>query len=76
MSKENKDKSIEVLEEARKILCDYFDCGLVVVSWEESGTTFSAHMQFGNSYAIDSIKKNIEAITGPNEEESEEEVEA
>lgn len=45
----------EAIESVRKILSDHFDAGIVIVCWEEQGTTFHMETKFGNEYATQNI---------------------
>jgi hypothetical protein len=65
----------EVLDRIRKQLVDQFDCGLAVVSWEESGTTYHMDLKFGNQYAVEALADRTSDILFPYEEDEEEEEE-
>ncbi len=67
----------EILSQVRQILAEHFDCGIVIVSWEDGGETFHMHTKHGNEYACRSLAGDAEVILWPIEEgeEDEEEVE-
>ena len=67
----------EILSQVRQILAEHFDCGIVIVSWEDCGETFHMHTKHGNEYACRSLAGDAEVILWPIEEgeEDEEEVE-
>jgi hypothetical protein len=76
MKKPPKDRS-DVLEQVRAMLAENFDCGLAIVSWEESGATSHMEIKFGNEYALQSLARDADQILWPEEEdEDEEEAEA
>jgi hypothetical protein len=76
MKKPPKDRS-DVLEQVRAMLAENFDCGLAIVSWEESGVTSHMEVKFGNEYALQSLARDADQILWPEEEdEDEEEAEA
>jgi hypothetical protein len=76
MKKPPKDRS-DVLEQVRATLAENFDCGLAIVSWEESGVTSHMEIKFGNEYALQSLARDADEILWPEEEdEDEEEAEA
>lgn len=45
----------QVISDVRKILSDHFDCGIVIVAWEEQGTTYHMETKFGNEYATQNL---------------------
>jgi hypothetical protein len=45
----------QAITDARKLLSDNFDCGIVIVAWEEQGTTFHMETKFGNEYATQNL---------------------
>jgi len=45
----------EAIESVRKTLSDHFDAGIVIVCWEEQGTTYHMETKFGNEYATQNI---------------------
>jgi hypothetical protein len=75
MSKTNGSTRKEVLDRIRKQLVDQFDCGLAVVSWEESGTTYHMDLKFGNQYAVEALADRTSEILFPIEDDEEEEEE-
>jgi hypothetical protein len=64
------------LERIRKELVEQFDVGLLVVSWEEGGTTYHMDLKFGNQYAVESLADKTSDILFPVENDEEEEEEA
>ena len=64
-----------VMEQVRQILCEHFDCGVCVVSWEDAGTTFDMDFKFGNSHAARNLAREAEDILWPLEEEEEDDEE-
>lgn len=66
----------EILSQVRQILAEHFDCGIVIVSWEDGGETFHMHTKHGNEYACRSLAGDAEVILWPDEDEDEEEAEA
>ena len=75
MSKTNGSTRKETLDRIRKQLVDEFDCGLAVVSWEESGTTYHMDLKFGNQYAVEALADRTSEILFPIEDDEEEEEE-
>lgn len=76
-AKSNPPKDREaVMEQVRQILCEHFDCGVCVVSWEDAGTTYDMDFKFGNSHAAKSLARDAEEILWPLAEEDDEEEEA
>lgn len=73
-AKPPKDRS-EVLSQVRQILAEHFDCGILIVSWEDSGETFHMHSKHGNEYACRSLAGDAECILWPTEDEDEEDIE-
>ena len=45
----------QAIAEVRKILSDHFDAGIVIVCWEEQGTTYHMETKFGNEYATQNL---------------------
>jgi hypothetical protein len=64
---------VEIIEEVRKMLTEHFDCGIVIVSWEEQGTTYHLQSKFGNEYAVRTLARDADEILWPTEEEDEDE---
>jgi hypothetical protein len=71
MKKPPKDRS-DVLEQVRAMLAENFDCGLAIVSWEESGVTSHMEVKFGNEYALQSLARDADEILWPVEDDEEE----
>ena len=67
-----KDRS-EILTHVRQILAEHFDCGFLIVSWEEIGVTYHMHGKHGNDYACRSLASDAEVILWPLEDEEDEE---
>jgi hypothetical protein len=63
------------LERIRTELVEQFDVGLLVVSWEEGGTTYHMDLKFGNQYAVESLADKTSDILFPIEDDEEEEEE-
>jgi len=76
MSKTKQQTRKAVLERIRKELVDQFDCGLAVVSWEESGTTYHMDLKFGNQYAVEALADKTSDILFAIEVDNEAEEEA
>ena len=51
-----------VLDRLCRELIEHFDSGIVVVTFQESGTTKNGFVKFGNDYAIEGIVANIHDI--------------
>jgi hypothetical protein len=51
-----------VLTRVRNTLAENFDCGIVVVSWEEEGETYHLTTQFGNRYATENLANQASDI--------------
>jgi len=64
-----------VLERIRTELVEQFDVGLLVVSWEEGGTTYHMDLKFGNEYAVEKLAERTSDILFPIEDDEEEEEE-
>lgn len=45
----------QAINDVRKTLSDHFDCGIVIVAWEEQGTTYHMETKFGNEYATQNL---------------------
>jgi hypothetical protein len=61
------------LERIRTELVEQFDVGLLVVSWEEGGTTYHMDLKFGNEYAVEKLAERTSDILFPIEDDEEEE---
>ena len=66
----------EILSQVRQLLAEHFDCGIVIVSWEDGGETFHMHTKHGNEYACRSLAGDAECILWPFEDDDEEDEEA
>ena len=64
----------EVLLQIRKTLAEHFDCGLCIVSWEDSGTTYDMDLKFGNHHAVKNLVNVAETILWPPVQDDEEEI--
>jgi len=64
----------EVLLQIRKTLAEHFDCGLCIVSWEDSGTTYDMDLKFGNHHAVKNLVNEAETILWPPVQDDEEEI--
>lgn len=51
-----------VLDRLCRELIEHFDSGIVVVTFQEGGTTKNGFVKFGNDYAIEGIVANIHDI--------------
>jgi hypothetical protein len=65
-------KAQEVLERLVRELVEYFDSGIVVVTFHEGGTTKNGFVKFGNDYTIEGMVANIHDILYAQDEEDEE----
>ena len=61
-----------IINQIRQLAADHFDCGLVVLSWEESGETYHMETHFGNRYAVESLSEKTTELLFPFEEEEDE----
>lgn len=52
----------KVLDRLCKELIEYFDSGMVVVTFQDGSTTKNAFIKFGNDYAVEGIVANIHDI--------------
>lgn len=50
------------MERARDLLADFFDAGVVIMTWEEQGKTYEMHLTIGNDYACESVARRAEEI--------------
>ena len=66
----------QAIGEARKLLSDFFDSGICVMSYEEQGVTYEMHFSIGNHYACETLARRAEEIVFPCEEEDQDEEEA
>jgi acyl-CoA reductase-like NAD-dependent aldehyde dehydrogenase len=62
-----------IVEQLRQLAADHFDCGLVVLSWEEGGETFHMETHFGNRYAVESLSEKTTELLFPFEDDEEDE---
>jgi hypothetical protein len=63
-------KAQEVLNRLCVELIEHFDSGIVVVTFQEAGTTKNGFVKFGNDYAVEGIVANIHDILyGQDEDE-------
>ena len=65
-----------IMLQVRQTLAEHFDCGVVIVSWEDAGETYHMHSKHGNEYACRSLAGDAEVILWPDEDDDEEEEEA
>lgn len=65
-----------IMLQVRQTLAEHFDCGVVIVSWEDSGETYHMEAKLGNDYACRSLAGDAEVILWPIDEDEEEEAEA
>jgi len=59
----------KVLDRLCKELIEYFDSGMVVVTFQDGSTTKNAFIKFGNDYAVEGIVANIHDILYGQEED-------
>jgi hypothetical protein len=64
-----------IMLQVRQLLSEHFDCGVVIVCWEDSGETYHMHMKHGNEYACRSLAGDAEVILWPLEDEDEDDEE-
>jgi len=62
----------EILSQVRQTLAEHFDCGIVIVSWEQEGETYHMHAKHGNEYACKSLADEAECILWPEDEDEDE----
>lgn len=67
-------KSQEVLNRLVRELIEHFDSGIVIVTFQEGGTTKNGFIKFGNDYTVEGIVANIHDILyGQDEDDDDEE---
>ena len=65
----------KVLDRLCKELIEYFDSGMVVVTFQDGPTTKNAFLKFGNDYAVEGIVANIHDILyGQDEDEDDDDL--
>jgi len=64
-----------IMLQVRQMLAEHFDCGVVIVSWEDEGETFHMQSKLGNEYACRSLAGDAEEILWPFDDEDEDEEE-
>ena len=65
-----------IMSQVRQLLAEHFDCGVVIVCWEDAGETYHMHSKHGNEYACRSLAADAEDILWSLEDDEEEEAEA
>lgn len=68
-------KSQEVLNRLVRELIEHFDSGIVIVTFQEGGTTKNGFIKFGNDYTVEGIVANIHDILYGQEEEDDDDEE-
>ena len=48
--------------QARSILAEHCDSGILLVTWTDAGDTFHAHAHFGNDYAAQQLAARAEEL--------------
>lgn len=66
-------KSQEVLNRLVRELIEHFDSGIVIVTFQEGGTTKNGFIKFGNDYTVEGIVANIHDILYGQEEDDDDE---
>ena len=57
----------KLLEQVRATLAEHFEVGLLIVSWEEEGTTFHMETKHGNDYALRELARRADELLWPAE---------
>jgi hypothetical protein len=57
----------KLLEQVRATLAEHFEVGLLIVSWEEEGTTFHMETKHGNDYALRELARRAPELLWPAE---------
>jgi phage-related baseplate assembly protein len=65
----------KLLEQVRATLAEHFEVGLLIVSWEEEGTTFHMETKHGNDYALRELARRAPELLWPADYEDEDEIE-
>jgi hypothetical protein len=65
-------KAQEVLNRLVRELIEHFDSGIVIVTFQEGGTTKNGFIKFGNDYTIEGIVANIHDILYGQDEDDDE----
>ena len=55
----------KLLEQVRATLAEHFEVGLLIVSWEEEGTTFHMETKHGNDYALRELARRAPELLWP-----------
>ena len=55
----------KLLEQVRATLAEHFEVGMVIVSWEEEGTTFHMETKHGNDYALRELARRAPELLWP-----------
>ena len=62
----------KLLEQVRATLAEHFEVGLLIVSWEEEGTTFHMETKHGNDYALRELARRAPELLWPADYEDDE----
>lgn len=62
----------KLLEQVRATLAEHFEVGMVIVSWEEEGTTFHMETKHGNDYALRELARRAPELLWPSDYEDDE----
>ena len=57
----------KLLEQVRATLAEHFEVGLLIVSWEEEGTTYHMETKHGNDYALRELARRADELLWPAE---------
>jgi hypothetical protein len=67
MKKKQPPDRTQILEQCRATLAEHFEVGLLIVSWEEEGTTFHMETKHGNDYALRELARRADELLWPAE---------
>ena len=67
-------KAQEILNRLCVELVEHFDSGIVVITFQEGGTTKNGFVKFGNDYAVEGIVANIHDILYGQEEDDDDDL--
>ena len=67
MKKKQPPDRTQILEQCRATLAEHFEVGLLIVSWEEEGTTYHMETKHGNDYALRELARRADELLWPAE---------